>query len=273
MIRAPSTVRATVVVDSGTTIAYTVTGRGPPLLLAHGAEADQRMFGALVPHLAGAATVITFDQRDCGGSTTGVEHYDLTDLAADVVALVDHLGYGRVDLLGQSLGGAIAQLVAARHGERIARLVLASTFRAGLSLGAIDADAFARLLAVRDGGTERERAELFLTPEHVAAEPSALGAWRAIAPITTPTQRQRRARAIQAPLEPVALESIVVPTLVVHGTADQIVPIEHARANGAALPAGQMVELVGVGHVSPLQAPAALGGVVAGFLASTGSPP
>jgi pimeloyl-ACP methyl ester carboxylesterase len=78
---------------------------------------------------------------------------------------------------------------------------------------------------------------------------------------------------MQAPLEPVALESIDVPTLVVHGTADRIVPIEHARSNATALPAGALVELAGVGHVSPLQAPAALGAVVAGYLASTGSRP
>ena len=121
--------------------------------------------------------------------------------------------------------------------------------------------------------SDREQAELFLTPEHVAAEPSALPAWRAIAPITTPAQRQRRTAAMQVPLEPISLESIEAPTLVVHGTADRIVPIAHARSNAAAIARADMVELAEVGHVSPLQAPARLAEVVSAFLTSRASQP
>lgn len=254
-----------------TSIAYAVTGTGPPLVLAHGAEADRRMFDTLVPELATTATVIAYDQRDCGGSTTAADEYDLAALADDLVALLDHLGLDRADILGQSLGGVIAQLVATRHPDRVDRVVLASTFRGGASLAVLNPTGFSRLVAARSGGTERARAELFLTPDFVASAPTVLDAWRRIAPTTTADERARRAAAMQRPIEPVELAAIAAPTLVVHGTEDQIVPIEHARENAAAISDAWLAELPGVGHVSPLQAPAELAAAVVDHLARTRS--
>lgn len=227
------------------------------------------MFAGLVPALSDGFTVITYDQRDCGDSTTFDAVYDLNDLADDVVSLLDRLDLERADLFGQSLGGAIAQLVATRNPERVDRLVLAGTFRAGVSLAAIDPEGFERLLAVRRRADIREAAELFLTASYLEAEPGALDAWKAIAPTTGAEQRARRSAAMQSPIAPVDLTDIAAPTLVVHGVEDQVVPIEHARANAASLAAGHLVELSGVGHAVPLQAPDALATAVLAHLART----
>jgi pimeloyl-ACP methyl ester carboxylesterase len=250
-----------------TTTAFSIVGRGPALVLAHGAEADRRMFDDVVPALATAATVITYDQRDCGASTTSRDGYGVEDLADDLVALLDHLELSRADILGQSFGGVIAELVAVRHPSRVDRLVLASTFRAGTSLSELNPEGVARLLALREHGSDRERAELFLTPDFVRTHAEALDAWTRIAPVTTAEQRTRRATAMQRPVELIALGTIVAPTLVVHGTADAIIPLAHARENVKQLADGDLRELDGVGHVSPLQAPDALAGAILDHLA------
>jgi pimeloyl-ACP methyl ester carboxylesterase len=118
--------------------AYEVSGTGPPILLLHGAEADHRMFGPLVAELAPHAMVVAYDQRDCGATSTSPAgpdvDYGLVDLADDAADLLDGLGVAAAHVVGQSLGGVVARLLALRHPARVDHLVLASTLRAGSSL-------------------------------------------------------------------------------------------------------------------------------------------
>ena len=118
---------------NNTSIAFKRSGNGPPLLLLHGAEADHSMFDAFGALLAAYFTVIAYDQRDSGETRNPPSPYGLAELGDDAGALIAALGYQRVHVFGTSLGGAIAQLLAARHPARIDRLILSSTFRPGLA--------------------------------------------------------------------------------------------------------------------------------------------
>src|ERR1700722_11313654 len=100
---------------NGTSIAFKRSGSGPPLLLMHGAEADHSQFNAFGALLAPHFTVIAYDQRDSGETRNQPALYGPTELADNAGALIEALGYPRAHVFGTSLGGVIAQLLAARH--------------------------------------------------------------------------------------------------------------------------------------------------------------
>jgi 3-oxoadipate enol-lactonase len=249
--------------------AYEVSGTGPPILLLHGAEADHRMFGPLVAELAPHATVVAYDQRDCGATSTGPAdtEYGLVDLADDAADLLDGLGVAAAHVVGQSLGGVVAQLLALRHPARVGHLVLASSFRAGSSLLEFNPAGVTRMLALRaDGDAATARlAAFFTTEEFVAASPGFVDVWRAMVPAAAPERRQRRLDAIVRPVEPVDLRRITQPTLVLAGDRDQLVPAAHSRSLADEIPGATWGVLPGVGHVSPLQSPATLAARIVAF--------
>src|SRR5215472_503575 len=156
---------------NGTTIAYTQSGGGAPIVLIHGAEADHSMFDAFGALLAEHFTVIAYDQRDSGATRNPPTPYGIGEMADDAAALIAGLGYHRAHVFGTSLGGVIAQVLAARHPRRVDRLLLSSTFRAGTPPMSINPDVFPRLAALRSGlpGTAAEIATYFFPASHIAA--------------------------------------------------------------------------------------------------------
>lgn len=112
----------------GAEIHYTVSGQGSPLLLIAGTACDGTYWSRYqVPDFARHFTVITFDQRGTGKTITHVEDYSTHRLAADCAAILSALGCGPAFVLGHSMGGRVAQLVALDHSQHVKALVLAST--------------------------------------------------------------------------------------------------------------------------------------------------
>jgi 3-oxoadipate enol-lactonase len=248
--------------------AYGITGSGPPLLLLHGAEADRRMFELVVPLLSVHFSVITYDQRDCGQTTFDGDAYSLADLAGDASALISGVGYGPAHVVGQSLGSAIAQLLATMHPDAINRLVLAAAFRVGVPLTKVIPEGVKAMGGLRAAGEEGVRglAELFTTAEFVAANEGFIQTWRTIGPTTTPEQRARRGRAMGTPVGTVDLGKIAAPTLVLAGSRDSIIPPEHTRSIAQEIPGSRFRALPGIGHAGPLQAPEMFAGELIDFL-------
>jgi 3-oxoadipate enol-lactonase len=109
----------------GCTIQYWLGGREdrPLVALLHGATMDHHMFDPQVAVLAELYRVLTWDSRGHGKSRPLYRDFSLTDSADDLVALLDHLGVERAVLVGQSMGGMIAQQVYLHHPERVQALV------------------------------------------------------------------------------------------------------------------------------------------------------
>ena len=250
---------------NGTTIAFTQSGEGPPLLLMHGAEADRSMFDAFAPLLAPHFSVIAYDQRDSGGSRNPAAPYGLEDLADDAAALIAALGYARAHVFGTSLGGAIAQVLAARHPERIDRLVLSSTFRIGVPLQSINPKGFPRFLELRSRLPETlpEFAEYFFPRDHIAAHPEVLAIFAGNK--RSEEQRQRRAAILQRPVK-VELEAITAPTLVVAGAEDRLIPPTHTLGLASDIKGARTAMIAGTGHVGTMQNPASVAAEVRAFL-------
>lgn len=97
----------------GNTIAYDLTGEGPLVVLAHGIGDSRHSYRFVAPALAEAGyRVANVDLRGCGDSSLGWDGYRRTDIAADLVALVRHLG-GPAVIIGQSISGGAATIAAA----------------------------------------------------------------------------------------------------------------------------------------------------------------
>jgi pimeloyl-ACP methyl ester carboxylesterase len=111
----------------GIDLHYEERGLGRPMLLVAGIPAITSDWAPLAEPLSKYRRVIAFDNRGSGGSSVTPGPYSTALLAADAVALLDHLGIERADVLGMSLGGMIAQEIALGWPERVDRLVLGCT--------------------------------------------------------------------------------------------------------------------------------------------------
>jgi 3-oxoadipate enol-lactonase len=250
---------------NGTSIAYGQRGNGPPLILIHGAEADRSMFDGFGERLTADLTVIAYDQRDSGATRNPSESYGLDEMADDAAALIAALGYPRAHVFGTSLGGVIAQVLAARHPARVDRLVLSSTFRAGTPPLSINPEVFPRLAALRAGlpDTAAEIAGYFFPADHIAAHPEAIDIFNGSS--RSAEQRQRRAGILARPVAS-RLSDITAPTLVLVGDADRLIPPAHTLSLAREIADARTAILPGVGHVGTLQAPDAVAREVLAFL-------
>lgn len=207
--------------------------------------------------------VVTFDNRDAGLSSQivdidSVPAYRLEDMAGDVVGLLDHLRIERAHILGISMGGMIAQHVAFSHGGRMRSLISVMSSSGDPGLPRPAPEVFARLGATADGPD----AIIALTAENKVAfgspgYPESLtvrmdGARRAYERSYRPEGVRRQMQAVIADGSRVArLRAIAVPTLVIHGADDPLVPLAAGQSTAASIPGSQLVVIQGMGHNIP----------------------
>ena len=110
-------------IDAGD-LYYEILGEGPPLLLIAGLSGNTTGWLPVQPALAEHFTLIMFDNRGAGRSCVPPGPYTTAQMADDAVALLDHLGVERAHVLGNSMGGMIAQELALKHPEGVDKLIL-----------------------------------------------------------------------------------------------------------------------------------------------------
>lgn len=132
-------------VDVGpTTIAFRRAGAGPPLLMLHGFPETHVMWRSVARPLAEQFTVVCADLRGYGWSGTPPstpDHapYAKSAMAADMVTLMDHLGFDRFSVIGHDRGGRVAYRLALEHAEQVDRLVVLDVVPTGEALDRADA--------------------------------------------------------------------------------------------------------------------------------------
>jgi pimeloyl-ACP methyl ester carboxylesterase len=261
---------------------------GRPLLLLHGftgAKEDFTFEHGWLDQLAERGFhAVAPDHRGHGGSSKpdAEAAYSFDILADDALGLVETLGWGRFSLLGHSMGGMVAQIVAGRVPERLAALVLMDTSHT--TLGGID-ERLARTAATiaREQGMrflnqlQKERGGVLDTPASRRLKESLPGysEWgdRKME-ASSPAMYGAMMRAI-AGLDPVEdrlprLASVPVPTLVLVGEQDQpfIAPSERMAAT---IPDARLVVIPGAGHSPQLEAPEAWWHALISFLEEVSS--
>jgi 3-oxoadipate enol-lactonase len=249
---------------------YERRGSGPLLLLLHGIGSNSRSFRHQLADLSDSWTVVAWDAPGYGRSEDPVAAFSLEDLADQAVGLLDTLDVGRAHVLGVSMGGVVAQLVFHRHPQRVRSLILADTNPGG---GAAPEPERAERVRQRLDTLERlgargmaeARAPQLLQP----GAPAAL-----LAEVTDIMAEVRPAgyRAAAIALGQVDLTSVLraiqVPTLVIHGEQDTVVPPATGRMLADAIPGARLVLITDAGHVSNQAQPAAFNAVVRSFLAT-----
>ncbi len=109
------------------TIYYETYGEGSPLLLIAGLASDSQSWMSIVKPLAENHRVIVYDNRTTGRTTTTEDKLTLEMMVNDAVNLLDHLGIEKADVVGHSMGGSIALMLASSHPERVSRLIIAAS--------------------------------------------------------------------------------------------------------------------------------------------------
>lgn len=231
-------VPGTATAPDGTQLAYWTAGNGAPLLLIAGQALDHRSWTIAAPALCRARRVIVFDHRGVGASGTGAaDRFQTRNFAEDATRVLDAAGETRVDILGHSMGGLIAQWIAIDHPHRVDRLVLAAT-SAGRRHGSArtqDADA-----ALRSGDPDRIAAIFFRRRSPDATRLLTIGA--------DATARARHFRAGDRHDTGAELGRIAAPTLVLQGGRDPLTPVDHARFIAERIPHARLTVLRGASH-------------------------
>lgn len=229
-------------------IAHSVTGDGPALLLIHGLGYPRWGWEPIVAPLAASYRVITFDNRGIGESDVPPGPYDTATMAADAVAVLDAAGVERAHVVGASLGGMIAQMLALEYPERLDRLVLAATTPGGATAYPLP-DATVRLIR-EVGGLSPEEAVRRLTANALASEgPVEDIVARRLADPQDPVGWQAQAAAALGHDASARLPEITAPTLVLHGTADRVVDPRNADLLAERIDGARLEILRGLGHL------------------------
>jgi pimeloyl-ACP methyl ester carboxylesterase len=111
---------------NGINLYYETHGSGRPMILLHGGLGSGEMFGPTLPALAANHQVIVVDLQGHGRTADIDRPIDISLMADDIGALIDHLRLDKPDLVGYSLGGGVAFWTAVKHPEKVGRLVMAS---------------------------------------------------------------------------------------------------------------------------------------------------
>jgi 3-oxoadipate enol-lactonase len=238
------------VLANGIHLHYAEAGRGdPPLLLLHGVGGSHEMWLPLMPSFAGSRRVLAGDHRGHGGSDKPAGPYTTTLMADDWLAALDALGIARADVLGLSLGGAIAMRLAASHPSRVRRLVLLDTWgRPDRAFVALMRDREA-LLARGDlaAYAELSISQVF-TAEYIRTHPGEMDAYRARVAQAEVASLTAAVRACIAHDMGTALRRITTPTLVVVGALDHLTPRASAELLAAEIPDARLVVIDDAAH-------------------------
>jgi pimeloyl-ACP methyl ester carboxylesterase len=268
-------------VPTGVELCYQTFGdpAAEPLLLVMGLGGPMTWWDTELCRMLAAAGffVVRYDNRDSGRSTRVRARvtrgqlvrafagrrvrtpYSMGDLAADAVALLDHLGLESAHVAGISMGGMVAQTVAVEHPRRIRSLTSIMSTTGRRTVGWQDPRLIPALIAPRKPGKESyvETSVAFwgvigspgypADPEVLAERAgetfdrgySASGVMRQMMAILTQPDRTQR------------LRSLRVPALVVHGLADKMVHVSGGRSTAAAIPGAELVLVDGMGHDLP----------------------
>lgn len=202
--------------------------------------------------------VVRFDNRDVGLSSDGPEGYTLSDMANDVVAILDHLDIDTAHVFGVSLGGMIAQTFAIEHPKRCASLISVMSTTGDPDVGRPTEEA--RTLLLTPGATDRDAAiaahlagqRVWGSPGQVDEDLQARIAGEAFDRACRPDGVARQYHAARRDgSRTERLRRVTVPTLVIHGTADTLIDISGGRRTADALPNARFVQVEGMGHDYP----------------------
>jgi 3-oxoadipate enol-lactonase len=257
-------------------LAYSVEGSGDEtVLLVMGLGGRAADWGTAFPGaLAERYRVVRYDNRGVGKSPKAALGYSLSDLAGDAVVVLDAVGAAKAHVVGISMGGMIAQLVALEHPERVGKLVLMSTHMGGPNIEQMHPDAQAlfdpSLFLKNDAeATMRRTLGVITAPGWVESNAAPLQELldQAKREPTHATVFMAQLHALMNSDRSERLRDIVAPTLVVHGCDDKLIRPSNGRELATRIPGAQLAMLENCGHMPMYEKTNELSSIVLEFLA------
>lgn len=251
---------------------YVEFGTGHPVVLLHGIGNSGRAWAAqLAPLVAAGFRVIVPDHAGHGASSRLREPVGVADLAADVLALLDHLGIERATLAGLSLGGMVAMEAALRWPGRVDRLVVANSFATTDTPGFHDmAAAWARLFRSADGPVRRfeETWPVNVSPAFRSGAEAlrTWQSWHALAALADGASLACVAEGIAGFDASGRLGELDLPVLFLAGEQDRISPPALSQAMAGRVQSARLVEIEGAAHLSNVDSADAFNAALLAFL-------
>lgn len=245
---------------NGIEIEYSIDGNGEPLVLVAGLGYTRWCWHRVIPELAKNYKVISFDNRGTGGTTRTEGPYTAELLADDTAALLDGLGIKKATIVGISMGGFITQALVLRRPDLFKKMILMSTGYGGpkqvppapemldkIKNPKMDLRARA-LLACAPGFDEREKDFFEYWMDHRSKNlPHAEGYKSQLAIGLSLIDEDKS-------FEP-ALQNLDVPTLILFGELDQLIPAANAELLQKAIPGSKVVVFPQIAHFLPFEHP------------------
>jgi pimeloyl-ACP methyl ester carboxylesterase/DNA-binding CsgD family transcriptional regulator len=253
----------------GVRIAYATSGSGPPLVkvanwLSH-IEFDWNspVWRHWLVALSSRHTFIRYDQRGCGLSDWDVDDFSLDAWVRDLESVVDAVGLDKFPLLGLSRGGTVAIAYAVRHPERVSHLILCGSYVRGRIARALteqqreEGRALLSLMGVwwgRDNPAFRQMFTTLFIPE---ATPEQMQWFNDLQRISTSPENAVQFSEAAYSFDVTALATqVTVPTLILHGSDDSVVPFDEGRQLAALIPGSSFVPLDSRNHILLADEPA-----------------
>ncbi len=262
--------------SNGIELYYEIHGAGQPLVLISGLGYPLWQWHKMVPFLAEHFQVITFDNRGVGQSDKPAGPYTAQMLAADTAGLLDALGIEKAIIAGHSMGGFIAQAMALDFPQKVAKLILCSTNFGGPHHVPVTAEAMKVLTDVTSDALTRFKNGLAIStaPDWSEKNPEMIEEWvkwRVANPIEPASYQAQLAIGLGLMPEAAAFEDklprLNVPTLILFGAHDKVVPPENASLLAEKISGSKVVILPNAGHFFPIEVAEAASRTITDFAA------
>jgi pimeloyl-ACP methyl ester carboxylesterase len=269
----------------GQELAYLEAGSGPTLLLIHGIAEAAWAWERVMPPLARTHRVIAPDLLGHGRSAKPRGDYSLGNQASLMRDLLVHLGIDHATLVGHSLGGGIAMQFAYQYPERCDRMVLIASGGLGKdvtfvlrSLGLPGADLVAPLVLSATARNLMLRAGGWLGERGLHPSPGQAAFWRGYSSLTDPSTRAAFVATVRAVIDQrgqrvSALERLylagTLPTMLIAGEGDRIIPASHARNAHEQMPGSRLEIVPHAGHFVQIEQPEHVARLILDFVATT----
>jgi 3-oxoadipate enol-lactonase len=236
-------------------IYYEIHGKGEPLVLIMGYTGDSGLWFRQIPILSKKYRVIAFDNRGVGRSDKPDIPYTMAMMAGDIAGLLDVIGVDAAHIFGVSMGGMIAQHFALNYPQRVISLILGCTTCGGVHIIQPKPESMAALFDFERLKKSPEEFVGQLIPflfgqEFIEKNPDIVEK-RVAKSLEYPTPLHgatRQAAAMMGHDTYELLPKIKLPTLVIAGDNDRLLPFENSRILASRIPEAELVIIKGAGH-------------------------
>lgn len=234
-------------------IYHETRGRGEPLLLIMGLGGGASLWWRQVDFLSPEYRVISYDSRGVGRTDRPDTPYSMDMMVADAAGLLETLGIARAHVYGVSMGGMVAQELALRHPKLVSSLVLGATTCGGEQAVIPPTEALRELfgiMALPPAEVARVSTSVTFSAGFMRSHPARVREWLKKGALSPPSAAgfKRQAEAVAGFGTWDRLPRVSAPTLILAGTADQLIPAENSRILASRIPHAELVFFEGAGH-------------------------